>query len=75
MARNQKEMLNLTLYFDYANNEAGYRQTMTSLDRIAAQAEQSMRNNSKLFDEGEMEQSIQQYRQYIERMKSAVENT
>jgi hypothetical protein len=71
----QKDLLNLTLYFDYENNESGFTQIMTSLDKIASQAEQTMRSNSQLFDDGEMEQSIQQYKKYIERIKEALETS
>lgn len=72
---NQNDILNLTLYFDYKNNEAGFSQIMSSLDKIADQAERTMRENSQMFDSGEMERSIREYRNYIERVREALETS
>lgn len=72
---NQNDILNLTLYFDYKNNEAGFSQIMNSLDKISEQAEKTMRENSQLFNNNDMEKSIREYRNYIERVKEALETS
>ena len=65
--------MNLTLYFDYENNEAGFKHIMSSLDRISAQAEQVMMNSSNFVNKSEMEKSVKEYKKYIERVKEALE--
>lgn len=67
------QAMNLTLYFDYENNEAGFKHIMDSLDKIGEQAEQTIRNSSNFANKEEMDKSVREYKNYINRIKEALE--
>lgn len=67
------QAMNLTLYFDYENNEAGFKHIMDSLDKIGEQAEQAIRSSSNFANKEEMDKSVREYKNYINRIKEALE--
>lgn len=75
MANNQDEMVKLTLYFDYQNNEAGYKKIMSSIDKLSVQANAAIKNNASAFaNPAEMQKSIAAYQENLSKVRRAVMN-
>lgn len=73
MANNQDEMVKLTLYFDYQNNEAGYKKIMSSIDKLSVQANAAIKNNASAFaNPAEMQKSIAAYQENLSKVRRAV---